>query len=200
MAWVEKDHNDHQLQPPAVCRAANQQPRPPRATSSLALSASRDGASTASLGNLFSTSPPSVKNFHLIFNLNLPCLSLRPSPLVLSLSTLVNSCSPSCLYAPFMYWKEHQGKFYGCLWSWKSQNPPMWVKTELAKDILQWSCVPFSPLLSGRRAMGAFCSIANIWREQSWSSKYLSNTITGYSSTSALPHQLSMEEPSSPSS
>ena len=48
-----------QFQPPAMCRAANQQPRLPTATSSLALNACRDGASTASLGNLFSASPPS---------------------------------------------------------------------------------------------------------------------------------------------
>ena len=41
-----------QFQPPAVCRVTNHQPRLPRATSSLALNASRDGASTASLGNL----------------------------------------------------------------------------------------------------------------------------------------------------
>ena len=47
------------FQPPAVYRIANQQPRLPRATSSLALNACRDGASTASLGNLFSASPPS---------------------------------------------------------------------------------------------------------------------------------------------
>jgi len=46
MAWVEKDYNDHQFQPPATCRVANQQTRLPRATSSLALNASRDGAST----------------------------------------------------------------------------------------------------------------------------------------------------------
>jgi len=48
-----------QFQPPAMCRVPNQQPRLPRATSSLALNACRDGASTASLGNLFSVSPPS---------------------------------------------------------------------------------------------------------------------------------------------
>ena len=36
-----------------MCRVANYQTRLPRATSSLALNASRDGASTASLGNLF---------------------------------------------------------------------------------------------------------------------------------------------------
>ena len=42
-----------QFQPHAMCRVANQQPRLPRATSSLALNACRDGASTASLGNLF---------------------------------------------------------------------------------------------------------------------------------------------------
>ena len=39
------------FQPPAMCRVANQQSRLPRATSSLALNACRDGASTASLGN-----------------------------------------------------------------------------------------------------------------------------------------------------
>ena len=33
------------FQPPAMCRVTNQQPRLPRATSSLALNASRDGAS-----------------------------------------------------------------------------------------------------------------------------------------------------------
>jgi len=48
-----------QYHPPAMCRVANQQPRLPSATSSLALNACRDGASTASLGNLFSASPPS---------------------------------------------------------------------------------------------------------------------------------------------
>ena len=56
-AWVKKDPNAHQFQPPAMCRVANQQTRLPRATSSLALNACRDGASTASLGNLFSASP-----------------------------------------------------------------------------------------------------------------------------------------------
>ena len=40
------------FQPTAMCRLANHQPRLPRATSSLASNASRDGASTASLGNL----------------------------------------------------------------------------------------------------------------------------------------------------
>jgi len=48
MAWVEKDHNAHQFQPPAMCRVTNQQTRLPRATSSLALNASR-GWSTHSL-------------------------------------------------------------------------------------------------------------------------------------------------------
>ena len=38
-----------QFQPPAVCRVTNQQTRLPRATSSLALNACRDGASTTSL-------------------------------------------------------------------------------------------------------------------------------------------------------
>ena len=45
------------FQPPCyVCRVANHQTRLPRATSSLALNASRDGASTASLGNVWDAS------------------------------------------------------------------------------------------------------------------------------------------------
>jgi len=48
-----------EFHPPAMCRVANQQTRLPRATSSLAFNASRDGVSTASLGNLFSAAPPS---------------------------------------------------------------------------------------------------------------------------------------------
>jgi len=59
MAWVKKDHSDDPVPTPAVCRIANHQTRLPRATSSLALSVSSDGASTTSLGNLFGVSPPS---------------------------------------------------------------------------------------------------------------------------------------------
>ena len=110
MAWVEKDHNGHLVSTPLLmCRVANHQIRLPRATSSLALNASRDGAFTTSLGNLFQcVTTLWVKNFLLISNLTLPCLSLRPFSLVLSLSTLINSHSPSCLYAPFKYWKAAQ--------------------------------------------------------------------------------------------
>ena len=57
MAWVEKDHNTHPV--PTPCYVQGHQPAD-QATSSLALNACRDGASTASLGNLFSASPPSA--------------------------------------------------------------------------------------------------------------------------------------------
>ena len=61
------------FQPPAMCRVANLQTRLPRATSSVALNASRDGASTTSSGKLFQgATTPCVKNFVLISNLNLP--------------------------------------------------------------------------------------------------------------------------------
>ena len=63
-------------------------------TSSLALNASRDGASTTSLSNLFQcVSTLCVRNFLLISNLNLLCLFLKPFPLVLLLSTLLFICS-----------------------------------------------------------------------------------------------------------
>jgi len=54
-----------------MCRVANHQTRLPSAPSSLALNASRDGASTASLGNLFQcVTTLWVKNFLLISSLN----------------------------------------------------------------------------------------------------------------------------------
>jgi len=53
-----------EFQPPAMCRVANHQTRLPRATSSLALNASGDGASTTSLGNLVQCiTTLCVKNF-----------------------------------------------------------------------------------------------------------------------------------------
>ena len=73
-------------------RVTNQQTRLLRATSSLASDASRDGASTASWGNLFQCITALwVKNFLLPSNLNLPCPSLKPFPLVLSLSSLLQA-------------------------------------------------------------------------------------------------------------
>ena len=88
MAWVEKDHSDHLVPTPCCVQVANQQTRLPRATSSLALNACRERASTTPLGNLFQcTTTVRAKDFPLISNLNLPCLSLKPFPLVLVLST-----------------------------------------------------------------------------------------------------------------
>ena len=60
-----------EFQSPTMCRVANHQTRLPRATSSLALNASSNGASTTSLGNLFQCVTTCVKNFLLISNLNL---------------------------------------------------------------------------------------------------------------------------------
>ena len=62
------------------------QPRVLRAPSNLALSTAREGAATASLGNLRQGLTTLMgKNFFLISNLNLPSFSLEPFPLVLSL-------------------------------------------------------------------------------------------------------------------
>jgi len=77
------------------------QPRLLRAPSNLALSTAREGAATASLGNLGQSLTTLMgKNFFLISHLNLPSFSLHPFPLVLSLHTLVKSPSPSFLSAP----------------------------------------------------------------------------------------------------
>ena len=101
-----------------MCRVANHQSRLPRATSSLALDAPSLDAFTTYLGNLFQCITTLwVKNFLLISNLSQPCLSLRLFLLILPLSTLTNSRSPSCLYASFKYWKATMRSPWSLLFS-----------------------------------------------------------------------------------
>ena len=71
--WVGRDHEAHPV--PITCYEliAPHQLRLPRAPSSLALSTSRDGAPTASLGNTFlCLTTVTVKSFFLMSKLNLP--------------------------------------------------------------------------------------------------------------------------------
>ena len=97
-----------QFQPPAMCRAANHQPRLPRATSSLALNACRDGASTASLGNLWTVRhhplgeklPPNIQPKPPLsqFKTTPPCPITthphkQPFPLLFIGSVLISSCT-----------------------------------------------------------------------------------------------------------
>jgi len=88
------------FQSPAMCRVTNQQTRLPRATSSLALNASRVWGIHSLLGQpVQCVTTLWVKNFLLISNLNLPCLSLKPFPLVLSneplLGSILSSLAPN---------------------------------------------------------------------------------------------------------
>ena len=106
MAWVEKDHNDHLVSTP--CYVQGHQPADQAAQSHI-----QPGLECLQGWGIHSLLGQPVqcvttlwgKNFFLRSNLNLPYLSLKPFPLVLSLPTLINSRSPSCLYAPFKYWK-----------------------------------------------------------------------------------------------
>jgi len=76
-------------------RDPSHQTRLPKALSNLTLNTSREGASTAPLSNLLQRlTTLTIKNFFLISSLNLPSLSLKPLPLVLSLCALVKSPSP----------------------------------------------------------------------------------------------------------
>jgi len=70
------------------------------------LNASRVRPCTASLGSLFQClTTLSLENFPLTSYLNLFSFSLKPFPLVLSLSDHVKSWSLFFLKAPFKYWK-----------------------------------------------------------------------------------------------
>jgi len=75
-----------------------------RAPSSLAFNTAREGAATASLGNLGQgLTILTLKNFFLMSNLNLPSFGLKPLPHVLSLYGLLKSPSAAFLYTPFNY-------------------------------------------------------------------------------------------------
>ena len=77
-------------------RDPTHQTRVLQALSNLALSTAREGAVTASLGNVGQgLTTLTVKNFFLLSNLNLPSFSLKLLPLVLSLHALFKSPSPS---------------------------------------------------------------------------------------------------------
>ena len=106
MAWIEKDHNNHLLS--TSCCMKGHQPADQAAQSHIqpGLECLQGWGIHSLLGQpVQCVTILWVKNFLLISNQNLPCLSLKPFLLVLSPSTLINSRSPSCLYAPFKYWK-----------------------------------------------------------------------------------------------
>ena len=97
MVRVGRDLKDH-LVPAPLPLAGTSSTRPGCSELHPTLNTSREGAATASLGNLcqcFTTL--TVKNFFLISNLNLPSFSLKLFPLVLSLHTLWKvPLHPSC--------------------------------------------------------------------------------------------------------
>ena len=116
MAWVEKDHNDHPVLTP--CYVQSCQPLEWAAQSHIQPGLEcLQGWGIHNLLVFQCVTTLCVKNFLLISNLNLPCPSLKPFSLVLSLSTLVNNHYPSCLYAPFKYWKATVKCFWTLLFS-----------------------------------------------------------------------------------
>ena len=106
MAWVEKDHNDHLV--PTPCYVQGRQPADQAAQSHIqpGLECLQGWGIHSLLGQpVQCITTLWVKNFLLISNPNLPS-QFKPFPLVLSLSILINSRSPSCSYTPFKYWKS----------------------------------------------------------------------------------------------
>jgi len=98
--WVGRDLTDHPVLIAATGRDILHQPGVLRAPSNLTWDVPRDGASTTALGNLGQgLTTLTGKNFFLISHLNVPSLSLKPSPLVPSPHALVPaplqlSCRP----------------------------------------------------------------------------------------------------------
>jgi len=84
LGW--RDLKAHATPTPAMGRAALYQLRLPRAPSNLALSTSRDGAS-----QFLWEAVPYRERISPVSSPNLPSFSLKPFPLILSLSAHVNS-------------------------------------------------------------------------------------------------------------
>ena len=104
MAWVEKDHNDHLIPIPGDVQGRKPPDQAAHNHSQPGLECLQGWGIHSLLGQpVQCVTTLCVKNFLLISNLNLPCLSLKPFPLVLS--TLTNSYSPSCLYPPLQVLK-----------------------------------------------------------------------------------------------
>ena len=102
MAWVGKDHNAHPV--PTPCYVQGCQPAAQAAQSHL-----QPGLECLQGWGIHSLLGQPVqcvttlwgKNFLLISNLNLPCLSLKPFPLVLSLPGFHNTAIRKLLFPHF---------------------------------------------------------------------------------------------------
>ena len=102
MAWVATDHNDHLVSTPLprtgspTTRSGCSKPHP-----AWPWMHPGRGQPQSTLSNLFQCF------ITLCVKKVLLCHSLKPFPLVLSLSTLINSCSPSCLVLSLQVLEGH---------------------------------------------------------------------------------------------
>ena len=115
MAWVEKDHNAHPV--PTPCYVQGHQPPDQTAQSHIqpGLECLQGWGIHSLLGQpVQCVTTPWVKNFLLTSNLNLPCLSLKPFPLALSLSIQFFSTNSEWMLQPGdPAWKDEELYAYG---------------------------------------------------------------------------------------
>ena len=92
MAWVAKDHSAHPVPTPCYVQCHQAADQAAQSHIQPGLECLQGWGIHSPLGQpVQCVTTLWVKNFLLISNLKLPCLSLKPFPLVLSLSILVNS-------------------------------------------------------------------------------------------------------------
>ena len=147
MAWVQKDHSDHLVSTPCYVQGR----QPPDQAAQSHIQPGLECLQGWGIHNLLGQPVQCVttlwgKNFRLISNLNFLCLSLKPFPLVLSLSTFIKSCSPSCLYGPFKYWKATMRPPWILLFSKQAQLPRPFLIGELLQLSDHLSGPPLDPL------------------------------------------------------
>ena len=140
-----------------------------RAPSNLTLSACMDGASTTTPGNLFQClTTLIVKNYFLIYSLNIPSFSLKLFPLALSLQTLLKSLSPSFLQPPFKFQKATLRSPWSLLFSTLHSSSSLKYMALCLEPAVFWNKIfslsPYASMYASQLQLEAFLHKEEDWK------------------------------------
>jgi len=123
MAWVEKDRNDHRVSTPCCGQGCKPPDQAAQSHIQPGLECLQGWGIHSLLGQPVPVChPPLCEKLLPNIQPKPPLSQFKTILPVLSLSTLVNSCSPSCLYSPYKYWKATMRSPWSLLFS-KLNNP-----------------------------------------------------------------------------
>jgi len=158
MVWVGRDLKAHPVSTPCHGQGCHPPAQAAQGPIQPGLECLQRWGTTAWLGTLcHGLATHSVNYFPLIADLNFPSFSLKPSPLIVSLSACVKSWSPSCLQVPCKYWKATKGSPQSLLQT-KSSSPSLSLYERCSSSLISiWrylSNVKFSKFLRSWQIKG----------------------------------------------